>query len=107
VVDKTIAVEVAFALPHKQKIISLTVPEGTSVAEAARLSRIEEHFPELDLASSPLGIFGKAVPKPEERMLQAGERVEIYRGLIADPKEVRKQRAARSKEARAEESKAD
>ncbi len=100
--DKTIAVEVAYALPHKQKIISLTVPEGTSVAEAARLSRIGEHFPELDLAASAMGIFGKAVPKPEERVLRAGERVEIYRALIADPKEVRKQRAARSKEAKTE-----
>lgn len=102
--DKNIGVEVAYALPHKQKIISLTVPEGTTVAEAARLSRITEHFPELDLDSSSMGIFGKAVPRPDERALNAGERVEIYRALIADPKEVRKQRAARAKdkEARAE-----
>lgn len=94
VADRSIAVEVAYALPQKQKIISLVVPEGTSVLEAVRLSRIWEHFPELDIDASAMGIFGKAVAKPAERTINAGERVEIYRPLIADPKEVRKQRAA-------------
>lgn len=102
-VDKTIGVEVAYALPQKQKIISLVVPEGTTMLEAARLSRIDEHFPELDIEQSAMGIFGKTVPKPAERQLKAGERVEIYRALIADPKEVRKQRAAKAKDAKAEE----
>lgn len=102
-VDKTIAVEVAYALPQKQKIVSLVVPEGTTVLEAARLSRMDEHFPGLDVEGSAMGIFGKTVPKPAERELKAGERVEIYRALIADPKEVRKQRAAKTKEAKAEE----
>lgn len=92
--DQSIAVEVAYALPQKQKIISLVVPEGTSVLDAVRQSRIWEHFPELDIEASAMGIFGKAVPKPAERAINAGERVEIYRPLIADPKEVRKQRAA-------------
>lgn len=103
--ERTIAVEVAYALPHKQKIISLTVPEGTSVREAVRLSGIAQHFPEIALETCPLGIFGKAVPRPDERALNHGERVEIYRPLIADPKEVRKQRAAKAK-ARAAEDKA-
>ena len=94
VAEQSIAVEVAYALPHKQKIISLVVPEGTSVLETVRLSRIGEHFPDLDIEASPMGIFGKAVPTPGERVINAGERVEIYRALIADPKEVRKQRAA-------------
>ena len=67
-----------------------------------RLSGMDQHFPELDLESAPLGIFGKAVPKPAERVLQSGERVEIYRPLIADPKEVRKQRAAKAKAAKTE-----
>ncbi|SDS89622.1 hypothetical protein SAMN05216271_3029 [Halopseudomonas sabulinigri] len=102
--EKTMVVEVAYALPHKQKIISLNVPEGTSMSEAVRLSRMDEYFPELDLSACPLGIFGKAVPKPSERLLQVGERVEIYRPLIADPKEVRKQRAAKAKAAKEEES---
>lgn len=98
--DKSIAVEVAYALPHKQMIVGLTVPEGTTVIEAAKLSGITQHFPELDIDACPLGIFGKAVPKPAERVLLPGERVEIYRPLIADPKEARKQRAAKAKEAK-------
>ena len=80
--DKTMVVEVAYALPHKQKIISLSVPEGTSMSEAVALSRMGDHFPELDVASCPLGIFGKTVAKPAERVLQPGERVEMYRPLI-------------------------
>ncbi|HDY99046.1 MAG TPA: RnfH family protein [Pseudomonas sabulinigri] len=102
VVEKIMVVEVAYALPHKQKIISLSVPEGTSVSEAVTLSRMEDQFPELEVSSCAMGIFGKSVPKPAERILQAGERVEIYRPLIADPKEVRKQRAAKAKAAKEE-----
>ena len=100
--DKSVVVEVAYALPHKQKILSLTVPEGTSMRAAVCQSGIEQHFPEIDPQQCPLGIFGKAVPKPDERVLAAGERGEIYRPLIADPKEVRKQRAAKAKAAKAE-----
>ena len=101
--DKPLVVEVAYALPHKQKILSVTVPEGTTAWEAVPQSGIERHFPELDLTSVSLGIFGKALPKPAERILLSGERVEIYRPLIADPKEVRKQRAAKAKAAKDEE----
>lgn len=102
VAEQSMVVEVAYALPHKQKIISLNVPEGTSMSEAVSLSGMQDHFPELDVISCPLGIFGKTVPKPAERILQPGERVEIYRPLIADPKEVRKQRAAKAKAAKEE-----
>jgi len=91
-----IAVEVVYALADKQKLLRLTVPQGTTVREAALRSGMEGFFPGLDLATSPLGIFGKAVPKPDERVLEEGERVEIYRPLVADPKEVRKQRAAKA-----------
>lgn len=91
-----IAVEVVYALADKQKLLRLTVPQGTTVREAALRSGMDGFFPVLDLATSPLGIFGKAVPKPDERVLEEGERVEIYRPLIADPKEVRKQRAAKA-----------
>jgi len=91
-----IAVEIVYALADKQKLLSLAVPQGTSVRETALRSGMDNYFPGLDLARSPLGIFGKAVPKPEERTLVEGERVEIYRPLIADPKEVRKQRAAKA-----------
>lgn len=91
-----IVVEVVYALADKQRLLRLTVPQGTTVREAALRSGMDGFFPGLDLATSPLGIFGKAVPKPDERLLEEGERVEIYRPLIADPKEVRKQRAAKA-----------
>ncbi|AHL74398.1 protein RnfH [Stutzerimonas stutzeri] len=99
--ESVIAVEVAYALADKQKLLRLTVPQGTTVRQAALRSKMDSFFPGLDLANSPLGIFGKAVPKAEERVLEEGERVEIYRPLIADPKEVRKQRAARAAQSKA------
>lgn len=97
-----IDVEVAYALADQQKIVRLTVPQGTTVRDAALQSGLERFFPGLDIASSALGIYGKAVAKPDEQVLEAGERVEIYRPLLADPKEVRKQRAARAAQAKAE-----
>lgn len=95
-----IVVEVVYALADKQKLLRLSVPAGTTVREAAMRSGLEAHFPGLDLQTAPLGIFGKAVGKPEERELEEGERVEVYRPLIADPKEVRKQRAAKAAQAK-------
>ncbi|MHB0842005.1 RnfH family protein [Stutzerimonas nitrititolerans] len=99
---QAIAIEVVYARADKQKLLRLTVPQGTTVRVAAVQSGMEAHFPELDLATAPLGIFGKAVAKPDERVLEEGERVEIYRPLIADPKEVRKQRAAKAAKNKAE-----
>lgn len=98
--SKTIVVEVVYALADKQKLLRLSVPYGTTMRQAALKSALDTHFPGLDLANSPLGIFGKAVAKPDERTLEDGERVEIYRPLIADPKEVRKQRAAKAAKAK-------
>jgi len=89
-----IKVEVAYALPEKQLIIPLQVKKGTTMFDAAVQSGIAGKFDGLDLEALPMGIFGKAERKPKERVLEEGERVEIYRGLIADPKEVRKKRAA-------------
>ncbi len=89
-----IKVEVAYALPEKQLIIPLQVKKGTTMFDAAVQSGIAGKFDGLDLEALPMGIFGKAERKPKERILEEGERVEIYRGLIADPKEVRKKRAA-------------
>lgn len=97
--EPAITVEVAYALPDQQRILRLAVPVGTTVLEAAQLSGIVEHFPGLDLDACDMGVFGKLVAKPGERVLKADERVEIYRPLIADPKEVRKQRAARARDA--------
>lgn len=96
-----ITVEVAYALAHKQKIVQVQVPEGTHAREAVLRSGLDNEFTGLDLAQSPLGIFGKGIARPDEHILTEGERVEIYRPLLADPKEVRRQRAERAAQAKA------
>lgn len=93
--SEMITVEVAYALPQRQEIIALQVPAGSTVQHAAEQSGIAQHFPEIDFATAKMGIFGKAAKG--DAVLQAGDRVEIYRPLIADPKAVRKQRAAEGK----------
>ena len=94
-------VEVAFALPHKQTILEVQVPIGATAIEAVQQSGIAEQYADIDIDNAKMGVFGKVVsPK---QVLQEGERVEIYRPLQADPKEVRKARAARAKEKRAQE----
>ncbi|MAT50949.1 MAG: RnfH family protein [Porticoccaceae bacterium] len=103
--DNLIHVEVAYALPEKQKIISLKVNPGTTAREAVTLSNIASDFPDADLENAPMGVFGQAlgakgVAGPEEYVLEPGDRVEIYRPLIADPKEVRKQRAGKARRAK-------
>jgi len=97
-----ITVEVAYALADKQKIVQLQVEQGTTARAAAMRSGLNADFADLDLAQSPLGVFGKGIARPDEYVLTSGERVEIYRPLLADPKEVRKQRAARVAQAKAE-----
>lgn len=92
-----ITVEVSYALPHRQQIIGLEVAEGTTMYAAVEQSGIAKQFPELDLESSKMGVFGKVVANPKSELLRAGDRVEVYRPLIADPKEVRKARAEKVK----------
>ena len=95
----TIRVEVAYALPEKQRIVKLDVPNGTTALQAVSMSQLDEVFEELVVGPDiKLGVWGKAVTG--DRVLTAGERVEIYRPLLVDPKEVRKARAARAKAAR-------
>lgn len=91
----TIKVEVAFALPTQQQIIPVKVKVGTTAEQAVMQSGILEKFPEIDLTANKLGIFGKLIKS--DTVLRDMDRVEIYRPLIADPKEVRKQRAAEGK----------
>ena len=93
-----IRVEVAYALPDEQKIISLEVAPGTTAFDAAGKSGIDRQFGGLSLDECDMGVFGKVV-KPRDYCLKAGDRVEIYRPLKADPKEVRKKRAAKAKKA--------
>lgn len=96
-----ISVEVAYALPHKQKIIALLVEPGTTALEAVKRSKISDHFPDLDLAAAKLGIFGqslgtKGLDTADKHILHAGDRVEIYRPLASDPKDARRKRAEKS-----------
>lgn len=91
----SIRVEVAYARPEEQVVIALEVEKGTSVRDAVLRSGILERFPEIDLDASKIGIFGK-LTKPDTA-LRPGDRVEIYRPLLADPKEVRRRRAAEGK----------
>jgi uncharacterized protein len=90
-----ITVEVAYALPHQQLILPIKVQLGCTAEEAVKLSGILNKFAEIDLTKNQLGIFGKAV-RPDTPLRHL-DRVEIYRPLIADPKEVRRQRAADGK----------
>jgi len=96
-----INVEVAYALDNKQALLELQVSEGTTALQAAQQSGITGKFEGIDLENSKLGIFSKVVAPSQ--VLRDGDRVEIYRPLIADPKEVRKARAARAKERRSKE----
>ena len=100
-VDPVIEIEVVYAAVDRQVLRAVSVPEGTAVREAVLKSGIGEEFPELDLSECPLGIFGKVVADPQVRLIQAGDRIEIYRPLLADPKEVRRLRAAKAAEAKA------
>lgn len=88
-------VEVAYARSDEQVILNLSVEPGTTARQAIEQSGILERFPEIDLDQNKFGIFGK-LTKPDT-VLRAKDRVEIYRPLIADPKEVRRQRAAQGK----------
>jgi uncharacterized protein len=90
-----ITVEVAYALPHQQLIIPVQVAPETTAEAAIKASNIISKFPEIDLAKNQVGIFGKLTKL--DTPLRHMDRVEIYRSLIADPKEVRKQRAADGK----------
>ena len=100
-VESVIEIEVVYAAVDRQVLRAVSVPEGTTVRDALLKSGIGDEFPELDLAACPVGIFGKVIADPEVRLIQAGDRIEIYRPLLADPKEVRRLRAAKAAEAKA------
>lgn len=93
-----ILIEVAYALPKQQKIVEVEVDEGTLAIDAAKAANIAKFFDglELDIDAVKMGIFGKAI-KPKTHIMQAGERIEIYRPLISDPKANRKARADKAK----------
>lgn len=90
-----IKVEVAYALPEEQVIVPLEVETGTTLQQAIKRSGILQRFMEIDLKTNKVGVFGKL--SKLDSVLRANDRVEIYRPLLADPKEVRRQRAAQGK----------
>lgn len=92
-----IKVEVAYATPEKQLIVELEVAKGTTMVEAVAKSGIEMEFPGLQTTGAPMGLFGRKVAKPELEVLNEGDRIEIYRPLLIDPKQARLNRAAKTK----------
>ena len=89
-------IEVVYGTPEQQRIIVVQVPPATSVAEAIAASNMHQYFPEIDLSENKVGIWNRTCKLTDT--LKNGDRIEIYRPLIADPKEVRRQRAQRAKE---------
>lgn len=90
-----IQVEVCYALPEKQTLLSLEVEPSLTIESIINQSGILELHPEINLAENKVGIFSKLAKLNDT--LHDGDRIEIYRPLIADPKEVRKQRAQKNK----------
>lgn len=91
-----INIEVAYALPTKQVLIDVAIAEGATVEQAIEVSNILSQFPDIDLKKTKVGIWSRVVRLSET--LKDGDRIEIYRPLIADPKEIRKRRAEKAKD---------
>lgn len=87
---KLITVEVAYALPDEQVILSLEVPDNTTVEQAVKRSGILERYPQINIEKDKVGIFGKICKM--DATLSHKDRIEIYRPLIADPKESRRKK---------------
>jgi len=90
-VNDRFEVEVAYATPSEQIILKIMAEQGVTVQEAIEQSRIVDRFPEIDVMNDKVGVFGKVAKR--DAPLHPGDRVEIYRPLIADPKAARKKRA--------------
>jgi putative ubiquitin-RnfH superfamily antitoxin RatB of RatAB toxin-antitoxin module len=89
--EDAVQIEVVYALPEEQVIVALTVPPGTTVARAVERSGLVGRFPEL-AGAAKLGVFGQLVSS--DTLVTPGDRVEVYRPLVADPKQARRRRAA-------------
>ncbi|TDJ35324.1 MAG: RnfH family protein [Gammaproteobacteria bacterium] len=94
-VQNTIEVEVVYALAERQELLAITMPAGATVAEAIELSGIAGKFPEQDLSACTLGLWGRLTDS--DHLLQDGDRIEIYRPLLIEPRETRRQLAAEGK----------
>jgi putative ubiquitin-RnfH superfamily antitoxin RatB of RatAB toxin-antitoxin module len=88
-------IELVYALPDEQILLKRSVPAGTTVAGAIQASGVLDKYPEIDLDKNKMGIFGKLTKA--DAVVRDKDRIEIYRPLIADPKEVRRKRAEEGK----------
>jgi len=86
-----IRIEVVYATPEKQVLLSLSVPQGSTVEQGIEQSAIRDQFPGMEIKPESVGIFSRKVPF--DHRLRDGDRIEIYRPLLVDPKEARRQRA--------------
>ncbi len=96
--NEPIHIEVTYAIFAEQALLNLEVAADCSIEQAIKQSGILARFPDIDLSKNKVGIFGKITPLANQ--LRDKDRVEIYRPLIADPKEVRRKRAAEGKRMR-------
>jgi uncharacterized protein len=90
--EPELTIEVVYALADAQDLVRLRVGPDTTAAQAVRLSGLLERHPEIDLATARIGIYGRLVA--EDTVVRDQDRVEIYRPLIADPKQARRRRAS-------------
>jgi|TARA_R100001377_G_scaffold70708_1_gene46199 putative ubiquitin-RnfH superfamily antitoxin RatB of RatAB toxin-antitoxin module len=93
--DDKVTIEVVYGVPHKQKILTLILSAGSTVEQAILESGVIALFPEIDLKVNKVGIWNRAVKLSE--VVNDLDRIEVYRPLIADPKDVRKRRAEKAK----------
>ncbi|HEX2138424.1 MAG TPA: RnfH family protein [Woeseiaceae bacterium] len=91
-------IEVVFALPSRQELVSLEIVDGATVGAAIELSQIAERFPDQDLSRCAAGVWGHVVDR--EHRLKDGDRVELYRPLLMEPQEARRELAAKGKSMR-------
>lgn len=94
--DNQIRLEVVYALPDKQTLLEVVVEQGATVEQAIKASGILQRHPEIDLDENKVGIWYKGCKLSDQP--KEGDRIAIYRPLIADPKEVRRQRAEKAKQ---------
>ncbi|WKE66556.1 RnfH family protein [Gallaecimonas kandeliae] len=94
--ERLLSVEVAYALPDRQALIALKVVEGATVRDAIERSGMLERFKDISLDSNDVGIWSRSCKLADK--VREGDRVEIYRALTADPKDIRRRRAEKAKE---------
>jgi len=94
--NTTVHVEVAYATPQRQTVISLELASGSTAKQAIHLSGLLQQHPEIDLSTQKIGIFGQSCGL--DRVLNSGDRIEIYRPLLIDPMQARRLKASQSRQ---------